>query len=125
MPDNITFNLVLTEVEFTLENTNEVFTVQTTEVVILNAIEQGIPGAEVTELPWDSVTDKPNLSYVHDFDSADDGHIVINHNMRKYPAFRVVDSSGADWNGFTVSSPTLNQSVLELTYSFSGQVFCS
>lgn len=78
---------------------------------------------QASGVAWGNITGKPNLSFTYDFN--DSRNIVINHNMGKKPAIKVLDSAGSQWYTDTVVYTDLNNLVISFRPLFTGQVILS
>jgi hypothetical protein len=70
---------------------------------------------------WAAITSKPSLYYTATF--ADARSIIINHNMKKYPAVRVIDTGGTEWYGGKITYTDLNNIKVEFSYLFAGTIY--
>lgn len=70
---------------------------------------------------WTDITGKPNLYHTATFTDA--RNIVISHNMRKYPAVRVIDTGGTEWFGGKITYTDLNNIKVEFSYLFAGTIY--
>ena len=77
----------------------------------------GITGS----VSWNDVSGKPSLYFTATFTDA--RNIVINHNMKKYPAVRVIDTGGTEWLGGKITYTDLNNIKVEFNYLFGGTIF--
>jgi hypothetical protein len=70
---------------------------------------------------WAAITSKPSLYYTTTF--TDSRNIAINHNMRKYPSVRVIDTALTEWHGAKVIYTDLNNIVVQFNYMFGGTIW--
>lgn len=72
---------------------------------------------------WDSIINKPNLSYQQDFINTN--VIVLAHGMRKKPAVTVMDTGGNQWFPKSIVHTDLNNTTVTFDSTFSGTVYLS
>lgn len=68
------------------------------------------------------ITGSPDKNFIYPFTSL--ASITVTHNLAKYPAVTVVDTSGDECEG-DVIHVSVNQLTISFSSSFSGTVFCN
>lgn len=81
-------------------------------------------GGATGTVDWSDLINRPPLYYTGAF--TDSTNIVINHNMKKYPSVRVVDTGGTEWHSpKSITFTDLDNIVVKFNYLFAGTIYLS